>query len=57
MILYMVVSHDPYLPKEGFKEAAVAICKTKEKADEVAKFYDLKYGPYYHSVEPCEVVE
>lgn len=57
MILYMVVCHDPYLPKEGFKEAAVAVCKTKEKAEEIAKFYDLKYGPYYHSVEPCEVVE
>ena len=57
MTVYLVIEHDPYLPREGFDERGTAVCKTREKADKIAQYYNEKYAPYYYTVERCEVIE
>lgn len=57
MIVYLVIEHDPYLPKDGFSDHAISVCKTEEKAKRIAEQYDREFAPYYHTVERCEVIE
>lgn len=57
MTVYVVVEHDPYLPKDGYDDHACAICATRERAEEVAKECGECYAPYWYTIERCEVIE
>ena len=56
-VLYAVVEHDPYTPKDGYSETIGLICSTKELAEQQAKQLNIMYAPYYYTISPIQVYE
>lgn len=55
MSVYVVIEHDPYLPKEGFDSRIIALFTKKENAKLCAAEYNKCFAPYYYTVHRAEV--